>query len=88
MSDDAAFNYDEKKNPYVFLQWKGTDACFDFHCECGAQCHFDGYFAYYVKCPHCEAVYQMPFNIFPRKVTDTNGSEPKLLEKDDDFSHI
>ena len=58
------------ERPEVFLQWKGTDACFDFHCECGAFCHFDGMFAYNVRCPKCKSVYQMPFNLFPRKIAE------------------
>lgn len=37
-----AFIGDEPENPYAFIQWKGTDVCMDFHCECGAHCHFDG----------------------------------------------
>lgn len=83
--EEQAFSYEEVDVPHAFLQWKGTDACFDFHCKCGAFCHFDGYFAYYVKCPHCQTVYQMPFHLFPREVSDTNGAEPKLLEPDEDF---
>jgi hypothetical protein len=78
------FSYEDKDFPYAFIQWKGTDACFDFYCKCRAHCHFDGYFAYYVQCPHCKTIYQMPFNLFPREVAQTDGSEPKLLEPDED----
>jgi hypothetical protein len=30
----------------VFLQWKGTDACYDFYCPCSPDepQHWDGYF--------------------------------------------
>lgn len=30
----------------VFLQWKGTNACYDFYCPCnpGEPQHFDGFF--------------------------------------------
>lgn len=44
----------------VFLQWKGTDACFDFHCPCGESQHIDAEFAYYVRCPSCGVIYRMP----------------------------
>lgn len=57
----------------AFLQWKGTDACFDFHCECGESCHFDGYFAYHVKCPYCKTVWKMPNTLQPTKVTKADG---------------
>ena len=89
MSDEA-FSYDEIDRPRAFLQWKGTDACFDFYCKCGAYCHFDGYFAYYVKCPHCSTVYQMPFNLFPREVAEVSADhgDPVLLERDDELESI
>jgi len=74
MSD--GFTYDPQDCTNVFLQWKGTDACFDFRCDCGAVAHFDGYFAYYVKCGGCGQIYQMPFKLYPKKVEDANGAEP------------
>lgn len=79
MSDDRGFSYDEQDAPWVFLQWKGTDACFDFHCKCGAHCHFDGDFAYYVECPHCNRIYEMPFILFPREVSGA-GVEPSMIQ--------
>ena len=47
------------KRPDTFIQWKGTDVCVDIYCTCGEQCHFDGMFMYYVRCPHCQAAYQV-----------------------------
>lgn len=41
--------------PHAFIQWKGTDACLDIRCECGAQYHFDGDFCYSVECGECGA---------------------------------
>lgn len=80
---------DEPEQPHAFIQWKGTDVCMDFHCECGAQCHFDGYFAYTVKCPHCSTVWEMPHHIFPRKAGVMTHEywrdSPKLLEPDEDM---
>ena len=78
--DGFDFNSD---NPSAFLQWKNTDVCFDFYCDCGDQSHFDGYFAYFVECPHCHALYEMPYILFPRRVADT-GQNRVVPEKDDD----
>lgn len=85
----AGFTYGAVQSPHAFLQWKGTEACFDFKCECGALCHYDGYFAYTVKCPHCMTVYEMPFILYPRKVCDESNPEwrkdPKILYPDEEF---
>jgi len=86
--NESGFSYDPLEAPWVFLQWKGTDACFDFHCKCGAQCHFDGDFAYYVECPHCNRIYEMPFKLFPREVSG-EGVEPcmiQTLNEDDEYT--
>ncbi len=56
--------------PNVFVQWKGTDACLDFYCSCGEQGHFDGYFAYALRCGDCGAVWAMPTTVQPRRLTD------------------
>jgi len=56
--------------PHVFMQWKGTDACFDFHCVCGYWGHFDGFFAYHIKCRNCGRQYEMPVHLFLRPVDD------------------
>lgn len=65
--------------PHVFLQWKGTDVCLDFHCRCGALGHFDGYHAYYVRCMRCGTVWQLPTSLIPREITAdpaTLGNKP------------
>jgi len=84
----SAWQYDGEQ-PHAFIQWKGTDVCMDFHCECGAHCHFDGYFAYALKCPHCNAVWEMPHEVFPRKVCDQTyeywRDNPQMLEFDEDL---
>jgi hypothetical protein len=83
----SGFNYDDETRPRAFIQWKGTDVCMDFHCECGAHCHFDGYFAYTVRCPHCAAVWEMPHTVFPRRADDQTypywRGNPKMLEPDE-----
>ena len=43
-----------------FIQWKNTNVCLDFWCpECGGQSHFDGYFAYQVRCPYCGKMWRL-----------------------------
>jgi hypothetical protein len=56
----ATAGHDKKPNPQAFVQWKGTDACIDLHCECGFHSHYDGDFAYGLQCPSCQAVWIMP----------------------------
>jgi len=71
MIGDKAFDMNvDIEEPHAFIQWKGTDVCMDFWCDCGAHCHFDGYFAYAVRCPHCKTIWQMPSHLFPRKADD------------------
>lgn len=73
--------------PHAFIQWKGTDVCLDFHCVCDYESntgdfgHFDGYFAYRIKCDKCGRVWEMPWHVFPREVTQDNESiEPVELQ--------
>jgi uncharacterized protein (DUF983 family) len=50
----------------TFIQWKGTDLCMDFNCPaCGEHSHYDGYFAYHIRCGHCSAIFEMPDDIGP-----------------------
>ena len=82
---------DDTPLPYAFVQWKGTNVCMDFQCECGANCHFDGFFAYTVECPHCHLVYRMPSNVFPKKMTADEVADqrkrmaPVMLERDEEI---
>lgn len=73
--------------PHAFIQWKGTDVCMDFTCECGAaDLHFDGYFAYVVQCPNCLTEWEMPVVLLPRKRGEATfeGHKAVMLEADDD----
>lgn len=81
------FGFDETDDPHAFIQWKGTDVCMDFHCTCSAHGHFDGFFAYFVKCQHCGTIWQMPHNLAVVKVdlSDEQGCV-QLLEPDEDYS--
>lgn len=86
----SSFIEDNPTNPHAFIQWKGTDVCMDFHCDCGAHCHFDGDFAYAVKCPHCETIWEMPCNIVPRRADERTYPDhvrgAKLMEPDGDYA--
>lgn len=91
MTKDKNFDLGaEISETHAFVQWKGTDLCMDFYCECGAHCHFDGFFAYTVKCQHCNQIWEMPAYVFPRKVSaETNEywrENAKPLEPDEDYS--
>ena len=55
----------------MFIQWKGTDVCLDFNCPCGRSGHFDGYFAYFLRCA-CGVVYEMGTQVIAKRV-DTPG---------------
>ncbi len=91
MADDRPFWVSENKtppDPHAFIQWKGTDVCMDFWCKCGAQGHFDGDFAYTVKCGKCGTVYEMPCYAYPREVVDETHEHwrenPQLLDMDEE----
>lgn len=42
--------------PEFFLQWKNTEACFDFYCPCNPEepQHFDGHFGQVFTCGSSE----------------------------------
>jgi hypothetical protein len=86
---DFSHNKTGWPEPSAFIQWKGTDVCMDFHCECGAFCHLDAAFAYTVQCPHCQTVWEMPSTIYPRKADDRTYAywreNPQMLEPDGDL---
>lgn len=50
-----------------FIQWKGTDVCMDFYCDCGHHNHYDGYFAYYVECEGCKQIFELDTKIIMKK---------------------
>ena len=72
----------------VFIQWKGTDVCLDFYCECGASGHLDGDFAYGLRCAECGAEWAMPTNIELVKVADGHNGVVKDIPREyDDISY-
>jgi hypothetical protein len=65
MSDyETIYSNDNPESPaYAWIQWKGTDICMDIHCICGTHGHFDGDFAYSLKCIDCGREYATGQNI-------------------------
>lgn len=61
-----------------FVQWKGTDVCLDFTCLCGTGLHFDGDFAYALRCWSCERIWELPSYI-PMKLV-TEGEAPHTIQ--------
>lgn len=71
------------KNAEVFIQYKGTDICLDFHCPCndsGIPLHFDGYFAYALKCPACGTLYEMPTTLSVKAVDPSKFERDSVVE--------
>jgi len=65
----------------ALLMWKNTDASGDFWCDCGAECSWGGEYCNYLRCPKCRAIYKMPSEFFPEKVTETEYDiEPVMME--------
>ncbi|HEX9538202.1 MAG TPA: hypothetical protein VGA04_08525 [Streptosporangiaceae bacterium] len=69
----------------AFLQWKGTDACYDFYCSCSPEepQHFDGMFGEQFTCGStadedselpdggfCGKTWRLPFNLSAIEVPD------------------
>lgn len=81
-SDAWPFTTPEGSEARMFIQWKGTDVCLDFYCPCGAHCHLDSDFAYFVQCPHCESVFEMGTQVIARRTAAPTGY-PKVMEPDE-----
>lgn len=73
--------------PSVFIQYKGTDICLDFHCTCDAEDepagmgHYDGYHAYALQCGRCGRIYEMPTEL-PLTLVESTEYAPIVLEED------
>lgn len=63
-----------------FIQWKGTDVCMDFYCDCGWHNHYDGYFAYEVECGQCGEVFAPSSSVEMIKLE--NHSEKPLQDRE------
>ena len=59
----------------MFIQWKNTDVCLDFDCPCGQRGHYDGYFASFLHCPTCGAIFQLGTQVIVKRDEDRNPSD-------------
>lgn len=66
----------------TFIQWKGTDLCMDFFCDCGGGGHFCGFGAYAIQCPDCKTYYEMPTDV-PLKKLDAMPEHMGVLFSDE-----
>lgn len=73
MTEEHPFTKPDGSDASMFIQWKGTDVCMDFSCPCGHFGHFDGGFAYAVRCPACGAVYEMGTQVIAKRRDDFTG---------------
>ena len=73
MTDEFPFTKSAGSDASMFIQWKGTDVCLDFHCPCGTSSHGHGLFAYHVRCPGCDAVYEMGTQVIAKRVDVAEG---------------
>lgn len=64
------------KTPEVFVQFKNTDICIDFWCKCGAEGHYDGYFASNVQCPSCGETFSLPHTL---QLGSANPEAPTVI---------
>lgn len=80
MTDDREFPYRRPAGSDLdmFIQWKGTELCADFHCDCGYHGHIDADFAYHVRCDGCGQVYEMGCQVVARKV-DIDAEESRVV---------
>ena len=69
--------------PFAFIQWKGTDACVDLTCACGAAGHLDGDFLYFVRCRACGAVYALRPYVDLVPVPPDDATDPHDFGPDD-----
>ena len=74
LNQEEAFKIFTQHNKHDgFIQWKGTDVCMDFQCECGHHNHYDDYFAYVIKCSECGSLYAPSSNVEMIKINEANN---------------
>lgn len=59
-----------------WLQWKGTDACIDITCVCGANQHLDAEFLYTWRCPACKTLYDLSPHVRMEPVPADDDDDP------------
>jgi hypothetical protein len=71
----------------IYIQWKGTTVCGDFHCDCGHTAHVCGAdFMYYVHCPKCDRRFEVPHTL-PLMVSADRDSIAVTDAEDDGRIH-
>lgn len=65
-----------KDRPHGCIQWKGTSACIDLHCECGAHGHIDAEFFYHYECMGCGRRYAVDSYV---KLIELTGEQAKFV---------
>lgn len=70
--------------PFGWVQWKGTYACVDFTCSCGAGGHIDGSFLYFVRCASCEQAYMVSGYVELVPITPDEAKAEKVQEFQDE----
>lgn len=78
---DKFHDRDSQPKPYGWIQWKGTDACIDVNCVCGALTHIDADFAYLIQCGECKRVFWPTAFI---KLVELTGDDLKLANECND----
>lgn len=73
MSEPFPFTKPEGSEADMFIQWKGTKVCLDFHCDCGRHSHVDEAFTYFLRC-RCGQVYEMGTQVIAKKVSTPEKS--------------
>ena len=68
MSEQETFEPFPGTDAEMFIQWKGTNVCLDFDCPCGTSSHFDGWFAYALRCAACGSIFEMGTQVLARRV--------------------
>lgn len=66
----------------VHVQWKGTDVCLDFRCVCGYRGHYDGGFAYQLRCGDCGRLWEMPHTFTLAEATGESTAQPTEFPHD------
>ena len=61
--------------PHGWIQWKGTNVCMDFHCECGGVSHIDAEFLYFIECGYCRQKYEVGGHVKMFALTDEEAGE-------------
>lgn len=74
----------ENGTPFGWIQWKGTNVCMDFHCECGEMGHVDAEFAYAIKCGACGALYEMSGFVEVKRVESVDHDCVRVAVVSDD----